>query len=84
MKYKVGDKVKIARMEEYSQRSKEALSKTNYIVTIKEVLYLKAGGTGYEVEEFEMFVPLRTVVGIYKEPEDPIENRFELLDIRND
>ena len=77
MKYKIGDKIEIARMEEYSKPSIEALSKTNYIVTIKEVI---DDNRGFVVEEFAMFVPYRTVIGIYS---NPVENRFELLDIRS-
>jgi len=77
VKYKVGDKILVAKNNAYSEKAKKALLKLDYIVTIKKVAM---SNPGFIVEEFDLFVPIQTVVGIY---ENPVENRFELLDIRS-
>jgi len=77
MKYKVGQKVRIKKSR-YDFGHKPFLEKYNYILTIKDL-----DGSFYFMEEDSSFWYSEPVIeGLYVEEFNPIESRFEILDIR--
>jgi len=78
MKYKIGDKVK---MRKGHFGHDVFYSEHNYVLTIKDY-----DGYIYLMEEDEFFWYLEaSIKGLYvEEIFDPIENRWDILDIRKD
>ena len=76
MKYKIGDKVKIGK--NYPDFGHDAfLSKYNYILTVKDL-----DDSFYFMEEDNFWYLESSIESLYVEKINPIESRFEILDIR--
>ena len=80
MEYKVGDKVIIRKDVDISLESRKIFEKSNYIMTIREFSIVNE--TIFGLEGIPWLFQTYIIKELYKE--DPIKNRFELLDIRRD
>ena len=78
MSYNIGDRIKVVENKEYSSKGRKALLELDppFVLTIS-----KDGNNGYYyVEENDNCWWDGNIEGLYEEP-DPIETRFELLDL---
>ncbi len=85
MKYKAGDRVRIKNLRSYDDLVKKIIEPLDppYVITIEVIIHhaFLDSSYGYIAKETnQCYWYDEDIEGIYEEP-DPIENRFEILDL---